>query len=93
MWAYHNKTSLDFSRPGKPTDNSFIETSNGSFRDECLKVYWFESLKDAKGTIEEWRKDYNESRPHTLLNDMTPVEFACESAGAGRKTDKLDAKN
>jgi putative transposase len=93
LWAYHHKTNLDFSRPGKPTDNSFIETFNGSFRDECLNVHWFESLKDAKETIEAWRKDYNESRPHTSLNDMTPAEFARKNADAGQKTSKLDAKN
>lgn len=93
LWAYHNKTNLDFSRPGKPTDNSFIETFNGSFRDECLNVHWFESLKDAKESIEAWRKDYNESRPHTSLNDMTPAEFARQSAGANRKLDGLDANN
>lgn len=93
LWAYHNKTNLDFSRPGKPTDNSFIETFNGSFRDECLNVHWFESLEDAKATIEAWRKDYNESRPHTSLNDMTPAEFARQSADVGQKTDRLDAKN
>jgi putative transposase len=93
LWAYHNKTNLDFSRPGKPTDNSFIETFNGSFRDECLNVHWFESLKDATETIEAWRTDYNESRPHTSLNDMTPAEFARQNADVGRKSNNLDAKN
>jgi putative transposase len=43
-WAYHNKVVLDFSRPGKPTDNPYIESLNGSFRDECLNIHWFLSL-------------------------------------------------
>lgn len=83
LWAYHHKTNIDFSRPGKPTDNSFIETFNGSFRDECLNLHWFETLAEAKVTIEAWRKDYNESRPHTSLNDMTPAAFARQSGDAG----------
>ena len=68
--------SIDFSRPGKPTDNCYVETFNGSLRDECLNVHWFETIEDAKATIEAWRRDYNESRPHMALNDMSPAEFA-----------------
>ena len=67
---------LDFSRPGKPTDNSHVETFNGSLRDECLNVHWFKTLAEAKQVLEAWRRDYNESRPHSSLNDMTPAEFA-----------------
>jgi transposase InsO family protein len=48
LWAYHHGVQIDFSRPGKPTDNSFIESFNGSFRDECLNVHWFESLEEAR---------------------------------------------
>jgi putative transposase len=76
MWAYHYKVQIDFSRPGKPTDNSFIETFNGSLRDECLNLHWFDTLAQAKREIEAWRKDYNETRPHMALNDLTPGEFA-----------------
>ena len=65
-----------FSRPGKPTDNSSIETFNGSLRDECLSLRWFESLSEAKQEIEAWRQDYNESRPHMTLNDLAPDEFS-----------------
>ena len=61
LWAYHHKVLLDFSRPGKPTDNCFIESFNGSFRDECLNVHWFESIDEAQQVIEAWRNDYNES--------------------------------
>lgn len=75
-WAYENEVKLDFSRPGKPTDNAFMESFNGRLRDECLNTHWFLSLDDAKSKIEAWRRDYNECRPHTSLGWMTPAEFA-----------------
>lgn len=76
LWAYHHKVRIDFSRPGKPTDNCFIETFNGSLRDECLNVHWFETIDDASTKIEAWRHEYNESRPHQALLEQTPAEFA-----------------
>ena len=74
-WAYENNVTLDYSRPGKPTDNPFIESFNGSFRDECLNVNWFMSLEDAEEKIETWRQDYNHFRPHSSLNNMAPIEY------------------
>lgn len=74
-WCYEKKVSLSFSRPGKPTDNATIESFNGSFRDECLNTNWFLSLQDAKEKIEAWRQDYNEFRPHSSLDYLTPNEF------------------
>jgi len=82
LWAYENGVTLDFSRPGKPTDNPHIESFNGSFRDECLNLNWFLSLEDARNKIEAWRVDYNEFRPHQSLGNMTPKEFAAEYAEA-----------
>jgi putative transposase len=82
LWAYENDVTLDFSRPGKPTDNPFIESFNGSFRDECLNLNWFLSLDDAQQKIEAWRVDYNEYRPHQSLNDRTPKEFISEQQQA-----------
>ena len=76
QWAYENRITLAFSRPGKPTDNAFIESFNGSFRDECLNVHWFLSLEDAKIKAENWRQDYNYFRPHSSLKNLTPYEFA-----------------
>ena len=75
-WAYLNNVTLDFSRPGKPTDNPFIESFNGSFRDECLNTTWFLSLEDAQEKIEAWRTEYNCFRPHSSLQNRTPYEFA-----------------
>ena len=76
LWAYHHKVRMDFSRPGTPTDNAHIESFNGSLRDECLNVNWFASVADAKATIEAWRREYNESRPHMALDGLSPAEFA-----------------
>ena len=69
---------MDYSRPGKPTDNPFIESFNGSFRDECLNVHWFLSLEDAYKKISAWVEEYNHFRPHSALNGRTPAEVVDE---------------
>ncbi|AUX98793.1 TPA: IS3 family transposase [Salmonella enterica] len=74
-WAYEHGVTMDFSRPGKPTDNPFIESFNGSLRDECLNIHWFLSLEDAQEKTDNWRREYNHERMHSSLNDMTPAEF------------------
>ena len=76
LWAYWNKVKLDFSRPGKPTDNAYIESFNARFRLECLNEHWFLGLDDVKEKVESWRQDYNTERPHSALNNLTPEEFA-----------------
>ena len=76
QWAYLNKIELDFSRPGKPTDNAYIEAFNSRLRQECLNASWFLSMADARARIEEWRCDYNQNRPHSALGGLTPAEFA-----------------
>jgi putative transposase len=73
-WAHQNSITLDYSRPGKPTDNPFIESFNGSFRDECLNLNWFLSLKDATDKINTWKNEYNHFRPHSSLKGRTPSE-------------------
>lgn len=75
LWAYTNNVTLDFSRPGKPTDNAFIESFNGKFRQECLNANWFLSLADARSKIQKWREEYNEFRPHSGINNLTPKEY------------------
>jgi putative transposase len=75
-WAYERGVKLHFIRPGKPVDNAYIESFNGRLREECLNLHWFTSLSHAKTVIEEWRNDYNQQRPHTSLNGLTPYEFA-----------------
>jgi putative transposase len=78
-WAYWNHVELDFSRPGKPTDNALIEAFNSRFRQECLNEHWFMSLPDAQEKIEAWRHHYNHGRPHSSLDYLSPAEFVAES--------------
>ena len=75
LWAYINGVTLDFSRPGKPTDNAFIEAFNGRFRAECLNTHWFLSLADTREKLEAWRRDYNEVRPHSAIGNITPISL------------------
>jgi putative transposase len=84
QWAYLHQVTLDFSRPGKPTDNALVESFNGRLRDECLNTNWFPSLDDAKRKIEAWRPHYNASRPHTSLGFVPPSVFAQQAGGGLR---------
>lgn len=74
-WAYARGVKLEHIQPGKPVQNCFIESFNGTFRHDCLNAHWFLSLDDARRTIEAWRRDYNEVRPHSSLGRLTPHEF------------------
>lgn len=74
-WAYARGVKIHYIQPGKPVQNCYIESFNGTLRDECLNLHWFISLADARRTIEAWRTDYNRVRPHSSLGDLTPEEF------------------
>ena len=63
-------------QPGKPTQNAYIESFNGKFRDECLNENWFETLAQAREVIAIWRQDYNEVRPHGTIGRIPPAAFA-----------------
>lgn len=76
--AYLNGVMLDFSRPGKPTDNAFIDSFNSRLRQECLNASWFLSMTDARTRIDDWRNDYNQNRPHTSLGGLMPEAFAAQ---------------
>ncbi len=76
QWAYLNGVQLKLIQPGKPTQNAYIESFHGKFRDECLNEHWFTSLAQARILIAAWRRDYNECRPHSSLEYRTPAEFA-----------------
>ena len=91
LWAYHRKATIDFNRPGKPTDNCFVEPFNGSLRDECLNVHWFETIDEAKAKIEAWRVEYNESRPHQGLKELTPTAYAERAREMARTEEFRDA--
>ena len=72
LWAYANNVTLDFSRPGKPTDNGFIEAFNSKLRSECLNAHWFLALADSREKLETWRY-YNEERPHSAIGYNVPI--------------------
>ena len=74
-WARKRGIEVEYIRPGKPTDNSFIESFNGKFRDECLNENWFMSIQESRRVIEAWRIEYNSYRPHSSLGNATPDEF------------------
>jgi len=76
VWAYQYRVQLDFIRPGKPVENSYIESFNGRLRDECLNVEVFFTLADAHDKLARWRQDYNQVRPHSALADRPPETFA-----------------
>jgi putative transposase len=86
LWAYLKGVTLDFSRPGKPTDNAFIESFNGKFRTECLNANWFLSLDEARAKCEAWRRDYNEVRPHSAIGNRTPIELHRIAASPASRT-------
>ena len=73
-WAYWNHVELDFSRPGKPSDNALVEAFNSRLRQECLNQHWFMSLEDARSKLSAWRKEYNTERPHSALGYRSPVQ-------------------
>ncbi len=80
FWQKDAGIKLGFIQPGKPTQNAFVESLNGKFRNECLNQHWFRSIDEARHIINDWREHYNHKRPHSALNYMTPVAFANRAA-------------
>ena len=77
-----SRVQLQFIQPGKPVQNAFAESFIGRLRDECLSDHWFGSLWEARRLIEEWRRHYNEQRPHCSLGYQTPMAHARQFAAA-----------
>ena len=80
FWQQESEVKLGFIQPGKPTQNAFVESLNGKFRNECLNQYWFKTIEHAEQEITKWREHYNNVRPHSSLQYMTPVAFAKKAA-------------
>jgi putative transposase len=79
-WAEKNGVALEFIQPGKPTQNSYIERFNKTYREEVLDFYLFKSLTEVKEITENWLRQYNEERPHESLGDLTPAEFLMKNS-------------
>jgi transposase InsO family protein len=80
-WAYRRGVKLECIRPGKPVENSYAESLNGKLRDECLNTSGFLTLAEARHVVEAWRVQYNQLRPHSSVNNLTPAEFASKTLG------------
>lgn len=88
-WCYLRGVKLDFIRPGKPTENGYIESFNGRLRDECLNVHEFATIEEVRKVLDAWRDDYNHRRPHGSLGHLTPSEFAMQGQKIDREAPKL----
>jgi putative transposase len=75
-WCQETGVEWHYIAPGKPTQNAFVESFNGRFRDECLNETLFSTLNEARAKIRSWKEDYNTHRPHSALGNITPKEFA-----------------
>jgi putative transposase len=75
-WTIKHRVRHLLIQPGKPMQNGYIESFNGKFRDECLNEHWFQTLSQARAVIADWRRDYNEVRPHGTIGRIPPAEFA-----------------
>lgn len=78
-WAEKHQVALEFIKPGKPTQNSFIERFNRTYRTEILDMYAFKNLQEVRELTENWIKEYNDERPHDSLNDLTPWEYLAKN--------------
>ena len=78
-WCQGTKIGWHYIAPGKPQQNGFVESFNGSFRDECLNETLFSSLGEARTKITAWKEDYNQNRPHSSLGNLTPNEYAAKT--------------
>ena len=80
FWSQLTKVKLHFIQPGKPTQNAFVESFNGRFRDGCLNQHWFYDLTDARRIIDDWRDHYNDIRPHSSLGYTPPAVYEARVA-------------
>ncbi len=89
IWAEKNGITINYTRPGKPTDNSHIESFNGRLREECLNQRIFTSLLDAQEKIEAWRQDYNQARPHGSLGWLAPAIYREKNINRSPESDSI----
>jgi putative transposase len=80
-WAYQRGIRLDFIRPGRLVENAFIESFTGRLRDECLNAHWWQDLDEVRRDLEDWRRDYNERRPHSSLAGLVPSAYVASLLG------------
>ena len=86
-WAEQHGIDLGFTQPGKPTQNSYVERFNRTFREEVLDFYVFSRLSEVRTIVDAWVQEYNEQRPHESLGNLTPEDFALKHAGSSSLED------
>ena len=89
-WSELHQVHLAFIRPGKPTENAFIESFNGRLRAECLNIELFRSMGEVHGKLAAWRQDFNHRRPHSSIGYLTPLEFARRQVRGPSPSQKVD---
>ena len=92
-WLKERGTKTLYITPGSPWENPYIESFHDKFRDECLNMHVFTDGRHATEVVEAWRNEYNDERPHSSLNYMTPAEFAAHCRNSGRPTASLRYDN
>jgi len=80
QWLENNQIKTIYIEPGSPWQNGFVESFHGRFRDECLNREQLWTLTEARVVIADYRKEYNELRPHSRLGYLSPARFAAQTA-------------
>jgi putative transposase len=75
-WGAQHGVPLHFIQTGMPVRNTFIESFNGTFLDDCLNKHWFLTFQDGQVVLEVWRQEYNAERAHSAIEAMTPTEYS-----------------
>ena len=88
LWAYQRGVTLDFSRPGKPTDTTFIEGFDSRFRAECLNAHWFMSFCGRPETIGKLAQVLQQRRPHGVIGQKPPITLLTHDGAASRQSDR-----
>ena len=85
-WLAAKGCEAIFITPGSPWENPFIESFNGKLRTGCLNRNVFANAEEARETVEKWRVEYNQIRPHGSLGGLSPAMYAAKAASALRPT-------
>ena len=92
-WGYERGAQLRFMEPGKPVQNAVVERVHGRLRDECLNRHRVLGLNDARSTVERWRPDDHQTRPHRALGYRSPAALRRRFAETAVMRQTWDARS